>query len=112
VIAWPAEGATLDPGLCTVFGFAWSGHAPIERVEVSLDDDQGTWLPARLLHGSGPLAWTRWELDWSAPAGQRVRLHVRATDAAGNVQPAQAGWNKFGYEQNAIMAREVQIRAS
>ena len=115
VIAWPAEGETLPPGPCTLFGFAWSGYGPIERVEVSLDDNDDeprTWRPARLVRGSGPLAWTRWEFDWSAPAGQRVRLGVRAADAAGNVQPAQAGWNRFGYEQNAIAVRALQVRAS
>jgi hypothetical protein len=55
------------------------------------------------------LAWTRWEFDWT-PAGRgQVSFAVRATDAAGNVQPEHAAWNKFGYQMNAVVTRTVLV---
>jgi sulfane dehydrogenase subunit SoxC len=108
VMAWPNEGERVKAGVHTTFGFAWSGYAPIEAVEVSTDD-QRTWAPARLTHGDGPLAWTRWEYQWSLSGTGAARLSVRATDASGNVQPVQAPWNKFGYQMNAILTRTVTV---
>jgi DMSO/TMAO reductase YedYZ molybdopterin-dependent catalytic subunit len=107
IIVWPAEGETVQSGSHTVFGFAWSGFGQIEGVDVSVDSHR-TWSPARLIHGSGPLAWTRWEYAWTASRGA-ARLAARATDSAGNVQPNQVAWNKFGYQMNAILTRQVTV---
>jgi DMSO/TMAO reductase YedYZ molybdopterin-dependent catalytic subunit len=109
VMAWPGEGETVALAPLKVFGFAWSGLGPIERVDVSVDDQQ-TWTPARLTHGEGPNAWTRWDFDWTPAARGQGRLSVRATDAAGNAQPASAPWNKFGYQMNAILTRTVTVQ--
>lgn len=108
VIAWPEEGATLGRGSHTIFGFAWSGLGQIERLDVSTDD-QNSWSPARLVHGSGPLAWTRWEYAWDATSAGPRRVSARAADSAGNVQPAEVSWNKFGYQMNAIVTRQVTV---
>jgi DMSO/TMAO reductase YedYZ molybdopterin-dependent catalytic subunit len=110
IIASPsADGARLTRGTSTtLFGFAWSGHGAITRVDVSTDG-RSTWATARLQPGQGPLAWTRWEFPWTPQAGGAARIAVRATDAAGNVQPEQATWNKFGYEMNAVLNREVVV---
>ncbi|HEX8968112.1 MAG TPA: sulfite oxidase [Chloroflexota bacterium] len=108
VIAWPAEGEQLAAAACTLRGFAWSGRAPIERVEVSIDN-QRTWSPARLIRGDGPLAWTRWEYAWNPRSTGPVTLAVRAADTAGNVQPERATWNRFGYHMNAIVTRSVTV---
>jgi len=110
IIASPAsDGARLPHGKpTTVFGFAWSGYGPITRVDVSTDGGN-TWSSAMLRPGEGPLAWTRWEFPWTPQARGAATLEVRATDAAGNVQPTQATWNKFGYEMNAILRREVVV---
>ncbi len=108
IVAWPNEGQRIAAGAHAVFGFAWSGHAPIERVEVSTDD-QRTWDAATLTRGEGPLAWARWDVVWT-PAGRGpASFAVRATDAAGNIQPRQAAWNKFGYHMNAILTRTVSV---
>jgi DMSO/TMAO reductase YedYZ molybdopterin-dependent catalytic subunit len=108
IMAWPNEGEQLGTGTHRVFGFAWSGYAPIERVEVSTDNGV-TWSTASLLRGEGPLAWTRWEFQWQAQRPGAAQLLVRATDTAGNVQPEQAKWNKFGYLMNAILRRSVTV---
>ena len=110
LIAWPADGDTLRPGPHLIYGFAWSGLGQIEQVDVSTDDQQ-TWSPARLIHGEGPFAWTRWELPGPPPGPGRTTIAARARDSAGNVQPEQATWNKFGYLMNAIATRTVTIQA-
>lgn len=107
IIAWPTHGATLPAEPQTAFGFAWSGHAEIEQVEVSTDD-QRTWSAARLVRGEGPLAWTRWEFDWTPAPGQAT-LAVRAIDRAGKVQPPTLAWNKFGYQMHAIVSHQVHV---
>jgi DMSO/TMAO reductase YedYZ molybdopterin-dependent catalytic subunit len=109
VVAWPAEEETIPSGAHTVFGFAWSGHGQIDRVDVSTDD-QRTWSPARLTHGDGPRAWTRWEFDWTPASTGPASFAVRATDSTGNVQPVEAAWNKFGYLMNAILTRSVVVQ--
>lgn len=109
IIAWPTRGATVSAGPQTAFGFAWSGYAEISHVDVSTDQGQ-TWTAARLVQGDGPLAWTRWEFDW-VPAAANASLTVRATDRAGNAQPAEAQWNKFGYQMNAIVTHDLTTRS-
>jgi len=109
VFAHPADDAVLELQEHTLFGFAWSGHGTIARVEVSTDD-QHTWQPAALHHGDGSLAWTRWEFDWQPRSTAWHGLAVRATDSAGNTQPRDAAWNHFGYEMNAIALRNVLVR--
>jgi sulfane dehydrogenase subunit SoxC len=108
IMAWPNEGDRIEAGTHRVFGFAWSGHAPIRAVDVS-SDDGASWSAARLARGDGPLAWTRWEYEWQVSSRGAARLSVRATDEAGNQQPARATWNKFGYQMNAILNRTVTV---
>ena len=109
VIAWPGEGETLRAGPHTVFGYAWSGLGQIDRVDVSTDNRQ-TWLPAELIRGTGPHAWTRWEYAWNPTARGSTSIAARAVDSSGNVQPGEVPWNKFGYQMNAILTRRVTVQ--
>jgi DMSO/TMAO reductase YedYZ molybdopterin-dependent catalytic subunit len=111
VIAWPAEGQIVVRGAHTVFGFAWSGLGQITQVEVSTDG-QRTWSAARLVPGEGPLAWRRWEFQWTATADGPATIAARATDTAGNLQPQTVPWNKFGYLMNAIATRSVTVQTA
>jgi len=111
VIARPGEGESIRVGVPqTISGFAWSGHGQIQRVDVSVDN-QRTWTPARLTHGDGALAWTRWDYAWTPSTTGQVILAARATDSAGNVQPGDAAWNKFGYFMNAVVTRGLSVVA-
>ena len=65
LITAPAAGATLPPGEHRVRGLAWSGPAPIERVEVSVDGG-ARWEPAELVSDPERYAWRRWEYRWDA----------------------------------------------
>ena len=99
----------LEPGPVTLTGRAWSGHAPIERVEVSTDGGD-TFAAAELDPPLGPYAWRGWRFDWDAPAGEHL-LRSRATDAAGNTQPLEPPWNLKGYANNAAERIRVVVGA-
>jgi DMSO/TMAO reductase YedYZ molybdopterin-dependent catalytic subunit len=90
----------LEPGPVTLSGRAWSGHGPVERVEVSTDGGE-TFLPALLDRPLGDAAWRGWQFAWDAEPGEHV-LCSRATDTAGNVQPLEPVWNVKGYANNAV----------
>jgi len=100
----------LEPGPVTLAGRAWSGQAPIERVEVSTDGGAG-FAPAELDEPLGEAAWRGWRFEWDAPAGEHV-LCSRATDAAGNRQPDDPAWNLKGYANNAVERIRVLVGAA
>ncbi len=107
-ITEPARASVLDAGRHTVRGKAWSGTGPVTRVEVALAG-AGEWHEARLEPPRGPYHWQDWSFDWEAAAG-RHSLRVRATDAAGNVQPEVPPWNRLGYGNNAVEVVYVDVR--
>jgi fatty-acid peroxygenase len=102
----------LPPGRVTVTGRAWSGWAPVTRVEFSADAGR-TWRQARLQPPPARFAWAEWSIDWDAAPGQYT-LCCRATDALGNVQPDQGDdmWNREGYGVNAVQRVEVTVAAA
>ena len=98
----------LPPGPVRLEGRAWSGWAPIERVEVSVDGG-ATWRDAELGEPPGPAAWAPWWLEWDAPEGEHV-LCARAHDAGGRSQPDEPPWNVGGYANNSIQRIPVTVR--
>jgi sulfane dehydrogenase subunit SoxC len=99
----------IEPGPVTLQGRAWSGHGPIERVEVSTDGGQ-SFADARLEEPLGEAAWVGWRFEWDAPPGEHV-ISTRATDAAGNAQPLEPPWNLKGYANNAVERMVVVVAA-
>jgi len=71
---------------------AWSGVAPVERVEFGVD---GKWTDAVVAKPQAPHAWQSWQGVWHAKAGEH-ELGCRATDAAGRVQPLEPVWDLSG----------------
>ncbi|HEX9375964.1 MAG TPA: sulfite oxidase [Actinomycetota bacterium] len=98
----------LDAGSHTLRGRAWSGWAPVGRVEVSTDGGR-SWSDAVLEPAPGPYAWRGWTFAWDAGAGEH-ELCSRATDEAGNVQPLDATWNLGGYANNSVQRLRVVVR--
>ncbi|MFN8178879.1 MAG: sulfite oxidase [bacterium] len=96
---------TLAAGRADVRGRAWSGMAPIVRVDVGID---GTWAPATLGAPLGPFAWRAWRFAWDAPRGEHV-LSCRATDSAGNTQPLEQPWNLQGMGNNMVQSVPVTV---
>jgi DMSO/TMAO reductase YedYZ molybdopterin-dependent catalytic subunit len=91
----------LRPGHVRLEGRAWSGWAPVARVEVSTDGGR-SWAQAKLEDDLGSRwAWRRFTSGWDAEPGEH-ELVCRAADEAGNVQPAEAAWNVGGYANNAV----------
>jgi DMSO/TMAO reductase YedYZ molybdopterin-dependent catalytic subunit len=99
----------LPPGSVTLVGRAWSGQAPIQRVDVSTDGG-ASFAPAVLDEPLGDAAWRGWRFEWDAPEGEHV-LSSRAIDAAGNRQPVDPAWNLKGYANNAVERIRVTVAA-
>jgi sulfane dehydrogenase subunit SoxC len=100
----------VEAGSVRLEGRAWSGWAPVERVEVSIDGGE-SWTDASLGKPAGDFAWSGWTYDWEAEAGE-YELSCRATDRAGNVQPGLAEWNYDGLCNNAVQRVRAVVRGT
>ncbi len=100
-------GARLPVGKAEVLGGrSWSGGGSIKRVDVSVDGG-ATWAQATLHGANISRAWARWTFTWTPPAAGSYVLRARATDSAGNVQPATVPFNDGGYLFGAIVQHPV-----
>jgi DMSO/TMAO reductase YedYZ molybdopterin-dependent catalytic subunit len=106
LITEPAPDQQVGCSDLTVRGVAWSGAAPIARVEVKVGE--GDWQDARLVGERTRHSWQWWELIRRVQDRGVVSLRARATDLAGRTQPEQADWNRLGYGNNSI--HEVPVR--
>jgi DMSO/TMAO reductase YedYZ molybdopterin-dependent catalytic subunit len=93
-----------------IMGAAWG--APVASVEVQVDG--GPWMPATIDEGMGSeFAWKLWSLAWPKATVGEHTVTSRATDTAGNVQPAMTDpsiANKRTYwESNGQITRRVSI---
>jgi DMSO/TMAO reductase YedYZ molybdopterin-dependent catalytic subunit len=108
LITEPHAGEPVEAGDLVVRGVAWSGAAPIARVDVSLDD--GPWQEARLIGERRRHSWQWWELIVRVDRPGTLALRSRATDLAGRSQPEWQEWNRLGYGNNAVRRLPVEIR--
>jgi sulfane dehydrogenase subunit SoxC len=97
-------------GRTLIEGRAWSGPDPVCRVEFSADGGR-TWDDARLEAPNGKHGWSAWSYEWEPRGAGDHELCVRATDAAGNVQPLDNAdtWNQGGYAVNAVQRVAVRV---
>lgn len=99
--AYPTTGPLRVKSLVTehragrVRGVAWSGEAPVQRVEVTVDGGS-SWCEADLDEVADPAAWR----CFSASVPPSAAVASRATDAMGAVQPRVAEPNASGYANN------------
>ncbi len=106
LITEPVRDQEIRCGDLVVRGVAWSGAAPIARVEVCIDG--GGWQEARLVSERKRYSWQWWEVVTRVTEPRALTLRARATDLAGRTQPESAEWNRLGYGNNAI--QQVPIR--
>jgi len=106
LITDPGDGEELSPGESTVRGVAWSGAAPIARVEVSIN--QGPWQQARMVGDRHRHSWQWWELTTLTQPGTNT-IRARATDLTGRTQPSHPPWNRHGYGNNAVQTVVVRV---
>jgi DMSO/TMAO reductase YedYZ molybdopterin-dependent catalytic subunit len=96
-----SRARVVRPGPVRLEGRAWSGRAPVTRVEVSTDAGH-TWHEAELEPDGGRRgAWRRWHLDWTATPGEH-ELTARAADSEGRTQPLTQPWNRGGFAVNLV----------
>ena len=103
---FPERQRYVERGPTTIQGRAWSGAAPVTRVEVGVD---GEWSEADLAEPAGEWAWRAWSYEWDATPGDHV-LSCRATDATGDTQPAEQPWNFQGMGNNLTQDVPVTVR--
>ena len=108
LITEPLPHADVRSGELVIRGVAWSGAAPIARIDVSVNG--GDWQEARLVSDRIRYSWQWWELLTRVERSGDLKLRARATDLAGRTQPDRAEWNRLGYGNNSI--QEVPIRVS
>lgn len=107
IIVDPQPDSSVASGAQSLRGYAWSGHGGIERVEVSVDDGQ-SWEDASLEDVPNPESWVPFTFQWE-PSADSHTLLSRATDVAGNTQPLEITFNRFGYEMNAVYSVPVTV---
>jgi DMSO/TMAO reductase YedYZ molybdopterin-dependent catalytic subunit len=107
LITEPRPREEIRRGDLAIRGVAWSGAAPIARVDVSVAD--GGWQEARLVGERKRHSWQWWELITRVEAPGTIDLRARATDLAGRTQPDRAEWNRLGYGNNAIQHVAVRV---
>src|SRR5688500_10841176 len=95
-------------GAVPLSGRAWSGRAPVTRVEVSTDGG-ASWADARLAppDAEHPFAWRAWTFPWEARPGLGG-LHGWATDDLG-AQPGAQGWNRQGMANSLVQRVRVTV---
>ena len=54
--------------------------------------------------------WRAWRWTWNVETPGRYELSARASDAAGNVQPVEARWNRQGMANNHTQRVPVIVR--
>jgi DMSO/TMAO reductase YedYZ molybdopterin-dependent catalytic subunit len=102
---------TRKDGKYRIAGAAWGG--PIASVDVKVDG--GPWMPAAITEGGGSseYSWKFWRLDWGSPPAGEHTVTSRATDTAGNIQPAMTdpviATKRTYWESNGQITRRVQI---
>jgi DMSO/TMAO reductase YedYZ molybdopterin-dependent catalytic subunit len=104
----PQAGAVLGPGTNRIFGVAWAGEEPVDRVEVSTDGGE-SWNPAELIGMRAPYCWTLWGYLWEVANPGRYTLRVRATSATGRTQPEQHDLLNGGYVIQMVRPIAVTI---
>ncbi len=85
LITEPTGTAELPLGEVVVRGVAWSGAAPIAKVDVKVGD--GSWQAAQLVGERRRHGWQWWELLTTLDTAGPTTVRARATDLAGRTQP-------------------------
>jgi len=107
LITEPGSDTEVKRGELAVRGVAWSGAAPVARVEISIGS--GSWQEARLIGERKRHGWQWWELITQVDQPGTMEIRARATDLAGRTQPDAPEWNRLGYGNNAIQRIQVHV---
>lgn len=112
LITFPKTGATIKLNQqLPLRGHAWSGHAAIKKMEVSIDFGV-TWQISELTAPANRFAWQQFNTKITFPTEGYYEIWAKATDTSGNSQPMLLpGWNPRGYLNNACHRIAVKVIA-
>ena len=110
-ILCPAPHAALRVGEALALrGAAWTGgERTVTRLEVSTDGGH-SWQDAEWQEDAAPGVWRHWHLSWTPQQPGAVNLLSRATDSAGQVQPAAHDPQRGSYEIHHTVAVPVTVK--
>jgi DMSO/TMAO reductase YedYZ molybdopterin-dependent catalytic subunit len=108
VITSPADGADVHDQSLEVRGYAWSGHGPVERVD--LIEDGAPLASTTLAADTAPYAWREFSIRVSLDPGDHM-LVARAIDRKGNAQPLSPRRNALGYANNGARPTRIRVRS-
>ena len=108
VITEPADGARVPRAPMVVRGRAWSGHAPVDLVEVSSDGGY-SWHPADLGPANSRYAWREWTTTVEPGVRTDISILAYAVDTDGEQQPIAQNRNALGYMNNAAQPIRVHV---
>jgi DMSO/TMAO reductase YedYZ molybdopterin-dependent catalytic subunit len=108
VITSPRDGAAMSGGSLEVRGYAWSGQAPLDRVELFADGERA--VGTMTASAEAPrFAWNEFVFRISLDPGEHD-LVARAIDCDDNKQPMTPKWNSLGYANNAVQPVRIRVR--
>jgi len=108
MITKPLQGDRIPAKSSVIEGFAWSGSAPIDRVEISTNGGK-SWRAATLSSPNHRFAWRRWQASWTPSPGV-YHIIARARDRSGATQPLErTKWNPGGYEWRTAPSISVTV---
>jgi DMSO/TMAO reductase YedYZ molybdopterin-dependent catalytic subunit len=107
LVTEPEPNVEIPRGEVAIRGVAWSGAAPIARVDVSVNG--GDWQQAHLVGDRSGHSWLWWELIVRLDTAGVATIRARASDMADRIQPEQAEWNRLGYGNNAVQTVPIRI---
>ena len=104
-----ARSAQVETGRHVIRGLAWSGAAPVSRVDVSVDNGE-SWQRATLEEPRERWLWTRWSFPHEFKKPGRYTLLARATDDVGRVQPRVPDWNVLRKNFNGMIPVVLTVK--
>lgn len=104
---WYTRKRLVPAGAAVLEGRAWAGRGTVVRVEVSTDGGT-SFVDADLEPPAERCCWQHWTCHWQAGPGEHV-LVVRATDDAGERQPLEPVWNRYGVGNNVAQRVAVTV---
>jgi DMSO/TMAO reductase YedYZ molybdopterin-dependent catalytic subunit len=108
VITSPRDGADISGGSLEVRGYAWSGQARLDRVELFADGERAVGTMTASAHAPR-FAWNEFVFRISLDPGDHD-LVARAIDCDDNRQPMTPKWNSLGYANNAVQPVRIRVR--
>jgi anti-anti-sigma factor len=108
LITEPEPDTEVEQGDLPIRGVAWSGAAPIARVEVSIGG--GPWQDARLVGERKRHSWQGWELIAFLEQPGSTVISARATDMTSRTQHDSPEWNRLWEQCHSEGSRQCSVR--